>query len=90
MCQGGVLSAGLYKVFSNEHVDQLTISPYGARIGNVKVGSPACADDFVLTSETKEGLQIQLGISENCSNKRRFIIHPIKTVAVKPTERNKK
>ena len=45
--------------------------------------------DFVPTSETKERLKIQLGISENFSNKRRFIIHPIKTVVVPVTHRKK-
>ena len=43
--QGGVLSADLYKLFINDLLDRLEATGKGAKIWNIDISAPTCADD---------------------------------------------
>ena len=46
--QGGVLSADLFKVYDNGLLDRIQISGKGAKIGDIGIQAPACADDVTV------------------------------------------
>lgn len=60
--QGGVLSPYLFLCFIDDLLDQLCASDRGLRISGINVCCPTVADDMLLQSLTKLGLQVLIDI----------------------------
>jgi hypothetical protein len=68
VCQGGVLSTHLYKVyiysllheFNRRRIGMKCIEDWRMKIGNIYVGSPTRADDTALLTDNPEDMQIML------------------------------
>ena len=82
VCQGGILSTGLYKVYIDELLRILKEKRLGLRIGSVYIGCPTCADDVALLALIPHELQIMLYEALNYSKRKRYNIHPTKTSVV--------
>ena len=80
--QGSVLSTDCYKVFINGLLRTLENSAVGARIGDVYVGSPTCADDVLLAAESMTDLQFMLQVVTKFAAEHRYIIHPSKSTVL--------
>ena len=65
--QGQVMSPYLYLVFINDLMDKLDQSPYGLKINDTGYSCPTSADDMVLSSLTKNGLEKLMSICHNNS-----------------------
>ena len=63
--QGGVLSPTLYSVYINGLLDELEVSGYGCKIGDVFVGCISYADDIILLCASVYGLRKMIHICEN-------------------------
>ncbi|CAC5403630.1 unnamed protein product [Mytilus coruscus] len=61
--QGAKLSSLLYKRYNNTILNAISTSNLGAKLCNMHVGSPTCADDFALLGERSD-IQEMLGIIE--------------------------
>ncbi|CAC5376143.1 COLEC12 [Mytilus coruscus] len=61
--QGAKLSSLLYKRYNNTILNALSTSNLGAKLGNIHVGSPTCADDIALLGKQSD-IQAMLGIIE--------------------------
>jgi hypothetical protein len=57
-------------------------SGLGVHIGDLYFGSPTCADDVLLLSFDSDDLQIMLDLTEDFSNKRRYILNASKSNAL--------
>ena len=60
--QGGVISPHLYLVFINDLMDELCRSNYGLHVYGLNCTCPSSADDMVLLSLSKDGLQELMNI----------------------------
>ena len=58
--QGGILSTHLYKIFVQDLLEELEQNAIGYHLGNIYVGSPACADDIAFISSDKYEMQTML------------------------------
>ena len=81
--QGGVLSADLYKVYNNDSLDRIQLTGIGARIGDILVQAPACADDVTVLSDEPNELQFLVNICKDTSNLEGFTLHESKSVVLK-------
>ena len=61
------MSPYLYLVFMNDLMDKLDQSPYGLKINDTGYSCPTSADDMVLSSLTKNGLEKLMSICHNNS-----------------------
>ncbi|CAC5397548.1 unnamed protein product [Mytilus coruscus] len=61
--QGAKLSSLLYKQYNNNILNAISTCNLGAKLGNIHVGSPTCADDIALLGEQSD-IQAMLGIIE--------------------------
>ena len=86
--QGGLLSADLFKVYSNDTFETLNNTNLGGTIGNIKVCAPGCADDVAVQSNNPHDLQILVNGSKLNSDTIRCILQPQKSVVVEPEQRN--
>ena len=77
--QGAVLSTTLYKLYINELLQILHTSENGMRIGNVYVGSPTCADDQLLLSNSQEEMQAMITSCYNYASDHQYVLHPTKS-----------
>ena len=83
VCQEGVLSADLYKVYNNDSLDRIQLTGIGARIGDILVKAPACADDVPVLSDIPTELQFLVNICKDTSNPEGFTLHKSKSVVLK-------
>ena len=77
---GGILSTDLYKVYSNNLLDRLTLAKDATKIGPIICVAPACADDVAVTADSSEIMQSLLDIGVDNSKMERFILQPVKSV----------
>lgn len=80
--QGGVLSPFLYLLFINELIYELEATGLGFFVYDTCCGVPTVADDMVVGSFSKHGLQNMLAICLNFANKWRFEYGIIKCLVV--------
>ena len=79
---GGILSTDLYKVYSNNLLDRLTLAKDATKIGPIIFVTPACADDVAVTADSSEIMQSLLDIGLDNSKMERFILQPVKSVII--------
>jgi len=60
--QGSIWSPFLYTIYINELLNNLCQSPFRLKINNIPMCAPTQADDIVLLSLTKDGLNELLNI----------------------------
>ena len=80
--QGGVLSADLFKVY-NGLLDRIQISGKGAKIGDIGIQAPACADDVTVLTNDTYSLQFIVNICKDSSEKDGYILQEVKSVVMK-------
>ena len=76
--QGGLLSADLFKVYSNDTFETLINTNVGGTIGDINVCAPGCADDVAVQSNNPHDLQILVNGSKLNSDTHRCILQPQK------------
>ena len=81
--KAGILSAGIYKAYTNDILNTLERSDMGFKIGTSYVGCPTCADDIMLCDKSKQKAQIQLYIIEQCTSNDRVKINSKKTEIIR-------
>ena len=81
--QGSVLSADLYKVYNNDSLDRIQHTGIGARIGDILIQAPACADDVTVLSDEPNELQFLVNICKDTSNLEGFALHDTKSVILR-------
>jgi hypothetical protein len=77
--QGQVLSPVLYLIFINDLMNRLEASKYCFKIQNLSYGCPTHADDMVLVSLTKHGLENLIDICYNNSLTERYLYNAQKS-----------
>ena len=82
--QGGLLSADLYKVYSNDLFDTLDQCGVGGRIGDIRIAAPGCCDDVAVQSNDPSELQILVNNSKHYSGLHHYILQPQKSVVIEP------
>ena len=82
--QGGILSTGLYKTYINDLLLELERSHIGTHIGTTYTGSPTVADDLTLLGTSESDAQNALDIVYRYANRERYVIHPEKSVILRP------
>jgi hypothetical protein len=85
--QGGILSTTLYKEYVNPLLVDNEKSRIGTSIGSVYLGTPTCADDILLLSNSPVELQQMLTTAFEFSRENYYTIHPGKssvTILVPP------
>jgi hypothetical protein len=70
--QGGGLSAGQYKVYTNRNLIDQECADLGVTIGTSYAGCPTCADDTALVHVNYVDLQTALNLSATFANQERF------------------
>ena len=76
--QGSICSPFFYTVFLNELLCELDSSQYGFKINSIPLCSPTQADDIVLLSLSKHGLQNLIQICKRYADKWRYSYNPQK------------
>ena len=77
--QGGCLSPFLYLVFGNDLLDELSRSAYCFMMYGMQCGFPAYADDLLLLSLLKRGMNCLMDICFSNSIMERCLYHYLKT-----------
>ena len=80
--QGEILSTRLYKICVQDLLEELEQNAIGYHLGNIYVGSPACADDIAFISSDKYEMQTMLNIVSRYAKEHHYLIHPVKTQLV--------
>ena len=81
--QGGILSTGLYKLYINDLLLQLSTSQIGTFIGTTYTGCPTVADDVTLSNNSEVTSQCALDIALTYANRELYTIHPEKSVIIR-------
>ena len=77
--QGGLVSAGLYKVCVDDLLGILQNLTIGGSIGSTHLNASACADDIILLSYNPSDLQIPISIALQYSRELCSIVVDIDT-----------
>ena len=80
--QGGKSSPILYLLFVDGLIKELEDSRFDFCIYDLKYGSPTVADDMVLVSYSRYGLQNMLNICNSYSTKWRYEYNPLKCAVI--------
>ena len=88
--QGSMWGAFFYLVFANSLIEEIRELDSGAYVHNIFSGIHMQADDIALLSTSRRGLQIMMDRCYLYSCKRRFIIHPGKSVIMVCAENKQK
>ena len=80
--QGGVLSPFLYLVYDNDLIWELEESKMGMYVHGIYCGSPAVADDKLVLSLSKQGMDRMIKICYNHSGIWRYELQPPKCVVI--------
>lgn len=78
--QGGPLSPSLFSIYMEDLIKEIEILDEGAEAYGLKVDILLYADDIVLVSNTKEGLQKMLDVTQKYGNTVEVKYNPDKTV----------
>ena len=70
--QGGIASAELFKIQSNNHLNRIEDSGLGSHIGSISVAIPTCADDSAATADSLLNMQTMLNIGHGDSRRERY------------------
>ena len=84
--QGAKLSTVLYKRFNNNLLHALERSDLGAKIGNINIVAPTCADDIALLANQEHELQALLNIVNEITTDDIVTINPHKSDLVPLTK----
>lgn len=84
--QGARLSTVLYKRYNNTVLNALERSTLGAKIGNINVVAPTCADDIALLAGSQHEMQALLDIVQDLTSKDLTTINPTKSELVPLTK----
>lgn len=87
--QGSILSPMLFNLYIDELIDKISLSPVGCMMGFGRSNIVAYADDMVLLSPSKDGLQALLNIFLLEINKLKLRVNTDKTVCMVFTSHNK-
>ena len=82
VCQGGVLSTNLYKVYVDPGLDRVTYRMIGSIVGEIPCPIPTCADDMTELSDSKEEVQTLVDEGDNYSTLERYLLQLIKSVVM--------
>ncbi len=77
--QGGLLSAPLYKMYSNDFGCQVNKVDIGLKIGDINISTPVVADDTMLLASTPADLQTLMNFSHFNSEENYYKNHPTKS-----------
>ena len=80
--QGAKLSTSLYKCYNNVILDSIASSGLGARMGNIQVPAPTCADDIAILANSLEDAQGILDIVDYHTRRDLVKINPSKSDAI--------
>ena len=80
--QGGVLSPYLFLCFINELLDELCDSNLGLTVNGINLTCPSVADDMLLQSLTKNGLQMLINICVAYFKKWRLVYNVLKCLVI--------
>jgi hypothetical protein len=81
VCQGGIQSADLCKLYINPLLERLENSHIGSRIGNILCNASACADDIAL-NRTESDMQIQINMAQDFAGMEGYKLQPKKSVLI--------
>jgi hypothetical protein len=81
--QGGILSPILFSIYMDELLLELQQDGTGCWVGSEYVGVAAYADDLVLMSPSRQGLQRMINICEQFSLKTHVSFNPLKSVCIR-------
>ena len=79
VCQGCILSPLLFNLFLSDLVKKLDTIRDKIGLENLSINALFWADDLILMSETKEGLEYFLKILEKYCNEKRLAVNTKKT-----------
>ena len=77
--QGAVLSTTLYKLYINDLLQNLSSNDFGLKIGTIYMGTPTCADDQLLLSDSHEEMQAMINSCHIYSEQHQYTLHPVKS-----------
>lgn len=80
--QGGVISPHLYLIFINDLMNQLCNSQHGLTVYDLNCTCPSSADDMVLLSLSKSGLQELMNICYEYSTTHRYTYNAKKSAVI--------
>ena len=78
--QGAPLSMRLYQIFNNDLLKELNEHVMTLKVYQHKIGSPAFADDVVVTAKSKRTMNILLEVASTHAHKWRYKFNPQKCV----------
>ena len=73
---GGSNVPHLYKHNINDLLLSLEKSSLGLSVGGTYIGSPTCADDVLLISDSRSEMQAMLDVCYTYSNDHKYVLHP--------------
>ena len=82
VCQGGVLSTNLYKVYVDPGLDRVTNRMIGGIVREIPCPIPTCADDMTELSDSKEEVQTLVDEGDNYSTLERYLLQLVKSVVI--------
>ena len=82
VCQGGVLSTNLYKVYVDSGLDRVTNRMIGGIVGEIPCPIPTCADDMTELSDSKDEVQTLVDEGDNYSTLERYLLQLVKSVVM--------
>jgi hypothetical protein len=78
--QGGTISPKLFSIYIDELIKQVESSDAGVKINKRKLDIVVYADDILLMSTTKKGLQEQINITQQFGETNEISYNPSKTI----------
>ena len=90
VCQGGVLSTNLYKVYVDPGLDRVTNLMIGGIVGEIPCPIPTCADDMTELRDSKEEIQTLVDEGDNYSTLERYLLQLVKSVVMPVPSRGRK
>ncbi len=88
--QGGTMSPHLYKTYVNSLLKRLETAGLGLIIGDLYMGTPTCADDVLLLSDSKAEMQAMINICHDYSLEHKYELHPGKSQTAHFVKSNKR
>ncbi len=73
------MSPHLYKTYVNSLLKRLETAGLGLTIGDLYMGTPTCADDMLLLSDSKAEMQAMINICHDYSLEHKYVLHPGKS-----------
>ncbi len=87
--QGGTMSPTLYKLYVNHLLSSLETASAGCSIGNIFMGTPTCADDVLLLSNSSSEMQGMINVCGEYASRHKYKLHPIKSQVIHQVKTSK-